>query len=89
MGKMLTVRVDDAILRSIDAVLDRERYATHSDFIREAIRRMVREERRNRVKAEVEKLVLDRGETAREAEIANERRGDFIERWERADRGDL
>lgn len=87
MSKMLNVRIDDKTAGDVEAVRDPQRFPTQSDFVREAIRRMVREERRNRVRDEVRKLAQDGEYMAEMAELANQRLGDLAERWKKADRG--
>ncbi len=88
MSKMVTVRLDEKMAQSVEAVRDPTRFPTRSDFIREAIRRMVREERRNRVRAEVAEVARDQAEMERLRQLAEEGIGDWIEAVERADRGE-
>ena len=59
MGKTLAVRVDDRLVRQVEAVRDPDLYPTQSDFVREAVKRMVREERRRRVAAEIDEAMKD------------------------------
>lgn len=72
---MIAVRVDEGTIRAVDAVRDPALYPTQSDFIREAIRRMVHEERRRRVAAEIDQNMRDPAEVrlAREVAEANAR----------------
>lgn len=86
---MLTVRLDEATVAKLEAVRDPERFPTQSDFIREAIRRMVREERRDRVREQAKALSRDSEDVEASRERANLGWNDFVERWEKADRGEL
>lgn len=70
MGKMLAVRVEEAVIRAVEAVRDPKLYPTQSDFVREAIRRMVRAERQRRVAVEIDRLMHDPAEVALAQQIA-------------------
>jgi hypothetical protein len=59
------------------------------DFVRAAIRLMCREVRRQRVRAEVQRLVQNQEEMARAVELAEANFPDFAERWAKEDRGEL
>ena len=67
---MLTVRMDDRELARLERARDPDVYPTQSAFVREAVRRMVREERRRRIEAEAKRLAADPGEVARARELA-------------------
>ncbi len=89
VSKTVTVRVDEKDYARMEALRDRERFPSQSDFIREAIRRMLREERRSRVRAESRALAAQQlvSEDARRwAEASAE---GLAERWDRADRGEI
>ena len=88
MSKIVNVRLDEQMVREVDAVRDPSRFPTQSDFVREAIRRMIREERRNRVRAEVRELARDQEEMARVRAMANVRLEDAAEHLARSDRGE-
>ncbi len=59
MTKPVTVKMADEDFARMESIRDAGRFPTQSDFIREAVRRMVREERRNRVREEMRALAAD------------------------------
>ena len=77
MNKSVAVRVDEATIRAVDAVRDPTLYPTQSDFVREAIRRMIREERRRRVAAEIDENMRDLAEVSLANAIAEENAADM------------
>lgn len=81
-----TVRLEPELLVRLEKVRDPERYPTQSDFIREAIRRMVREERRNRVREEMKALTPEQLEYERE--MANLGIEEWFEKLDTIDRGE-
>jgi Arc/MetJ-type ribon-helix-helix transcriptional regulator len=87
--KQIGVKVDEQMLAALERVRDPELYPTQSDFVREAIRRMVREERRNRVRAEAQRAMQDPAEVELQRELANANIEDWFERLELADRGEF
>lgn len=89
MSKMVTVRLEEKTVENLEAVRDPQRFPTQSDFIREAIRRMVREERRDRVREEMKALAQDEEAMAEARDLAEAGMEDWIAAIERADRGDL
>ncbi|MBI2942321.1 MAG: hypothetical protein HYY04_17975 [Chloroflexi bacterium] len=89
MGKMVTVRLDESAVEAMETVRDPERYPTQSDFIREAITRLIRQERRNRVRAEVMRAMQDSEEVRRQQELVGTSVEDWFARLEKADRGEL
>ena len=89
VSRTVTVRVDEHDYARMEALRDRELFPSQSDFIREAIRRMLREERRSRVREESKALAaqqLASQDARRWAEASAE---DLAERWDRADRGEI
>ena len=89
VNKTLTLRIDEQEYARMEGARDRERFPTQSDFIREAIRRMVREERRSRARKASKALgrrQLKSEEARRWAETSAQ---GLAERWDRADRGEL
>ncbi len=89
MTKQVAVRLDAATLKRLEDVRDPERYPTQSEFLREAIRRMIREERRKRIAAEIERLMQDPEEVRLQQELAEAGMADWAARVEAADRGEL
>ncbi|MBI2864975.1 MAG: hypothetical protein HYX94_10495 [Chloroflexi bacterium] len=77
MSKMLAVRVADRDYEQLEEVRDPARYPSQSAFVREAIRRMVRAERRKRILAEVRMLAGD----AEEVALAQEYAKTGVEDW--------
>ncbi|MCL5108234.1 MAG: ribbon-helix-helix domain-containing protein [Chloroflexi bacterium] len=73
MSKVVTVRLEDYDLQRVEAVRDPARYPTQSDFIREAIRTLVREERRRAAAREVRELARDDASMSYLADLANAR----------------
>lgn len=59
MTRPVTVKMGDKDYASMEALRDHDRFPTQSDFIREAVRRMVREERRTRIREEMKALAQD------------------------------
>lgn len=88
MSKVLNVRIEDNDFKGIEE-RDKTRYPTQSDYVREALRRLRLEERRNRIRAEAKRLARDPGEMREMKEIANARLDGLVERWEKADRGEI
>ncbi|MHB0868428.1 MAG: ribbon-helix-helix domain-containing protein [Chloroflexota bacterium] len=84
-----SVRLERGLIEQMDSVRDVDRFPTQSDFIREAVRRMVREERRNRTRERMKVLVQDPEAMELGRRMANAGWGDAAERWEKADRGEL
>jgi len=89
VSKMVTVRLEEKTVEHLEAVRDPQRFPTQSDFIREAIRRMVREERRDRVREEMIALAQDEKAMAEARDLAEAGMEDWIAAIERADRGEL
>lgn len=87
MRRVLNVRLDEKDLEGIEE-RDRAHYPSQSDYVREALRRMHLEERRNRVRLEAKRLAENPEEMALMREIASARVGGLVEQWERADRGE-
>ena len=83
-----SVRLERDLVEQMDAVRDASRFPTQSDFIREAVRRMVREERRNRTRERMKVLAQDAEAMELGQRMANEGWDDAVERWERADQGE-
>lgn len=84
-----SVRLELELIKRMESVRDSERFPTQSDFIREAVRRMVRGERRNQVRARMQALAKDAEAMELGREMANASWEDFVDRWEKADRGEL
>ncbi len=74
MGKTLGVRLDAATARLVEKVRDPARFPTQSDFVREALKRLVREERRRRVAAEIDQLMQDPAYVAEAQALAEDSR---------------
>ncbi len=89
MTKTLTVRMHDQDYVRMEEMRDPQRFPTQSDFIREAIRRMVREERRNRAREECRALSRRQMESEEARLWAETSARNLAERWDRADRGEL
>ncbi len=89
MTKQVAVRLDERTLKRLEEVRDPEKYPTQSDFVREAIRRMIREERRKRIAAEIERLMQDPEEVRLQQEMAEAGLAEWAARLEAADRGEL
>ena len=83
-----SVRLERDLIEQMDAVREVDRFPTQSDFIREAVRRMVREERRNQVRERIKLLARDAEAMELGRRIANAGWDDAVERWDRADRGE-
>ncbi len=84
-----SVRLERDLIEQMDAVRDAGRFPTQSDFIREAVRRMVREERRNRTRERMKTLAQDAEAMELGRRMANEGWDETVERWKRADQGEL
>jgi Arc/MetJ-type ribon-helix-helix transcriptional regulator len=89
MTKQVAVRLDERTLRHLEEVRDPGEYPTQSDFVREAIRRMIREERRKSIAAEIERLMRDPEEVRLQQELAEAGMAEWVARLEAADRGEL
>ncbi len=89
MTKQVAVRLDERTLKRLEDARDPEKYPTQSDFVREAIRRMIREERRKRIAAEIDRLMQDPDEVRLQQEMAEAGMADWAARLEAADRGEL
>ncbi len=83
-----SVRLERDLIEQMDSVRDVDRFPTQSDFIREAVRRMVREERRNRTRERMKALAEDAEAMELGRRMANAGWDDAAERWEKADRGE-
>lgn len=83
-----SVRLERDLIEQMDAVREVDRFPTQSDFIREAVRRMVREERRNQVRERMKLLAQDAEAMELGRRIANAGWEEAAERWEKADRGE-
>lgn len=88
MSRTLAVRVADRDLAQLEKVRDRARYPSQSAFVREAIRRMVEEERRKQVLAEVMSLASDAEEVALAQEMAEAGVADWAASLDGAERGE-
>ncbi len=89
VSKTVTVRVDEQDYARMEALRDPDRFPSQSDFIREAIRRMVREERRNRAREESRALAARQLESRDARDWAEASAEDLAERWDKADRGEM
>ncbi len=87
MSKMMAVRVDESVIQAVEAVRDPARYPTQSDFIREAIKRLVREERRQRLAEEIRHNLEDPAETELAQAIAEANTSDLFNRLAILERG--
>jgi Arc/MetJ-type ribon-helix-helix transcriptional regulator len=87
VSKTVTIRVDEQEYARMEALRDRERFPSQSDFIREAIRRMLREERRSRVREESKALAAQQLESRDARQWIEAAAEDLADRWDRADRG--
>ncbi len=88
MGKMIAVRVDESVIKSVEAVRDPVRYPTQSDFIREAIKRLVREEKQHRLASEIKRSLEDPAEIELAQAIAEENTVDLAKRLADLERGE-
>ncbi|MBI4319857.1 MAG: hypothetical protein HY675_15310 [Chloroflexi bacterium] len=88
MSKMLGVRLDPEIARQVEKVRDPARFPTQSDFVREALKRMIREERRRRVAAEIDQLMKDRAYVAEAQALAESSRQDLANHLAALERGE-
>jgi len=70
VSKMVAVRVDEDTVAQVEKVRDPARFPTQSDFVREAIKRMIREERRRRVAAEIDEAMRNQQEVKLAEELA-------------------
>jgi Arc/MetJ-type ribon-helix-helix transcriptional regulator len=59
MTKPITIKMADDDYSRMESIRDTMRFPTQSDFIREAVRRMTREERRNRTREQMKALAED------------------------------
>lgn len=84
-----SVRLERDLVERMDEVRDMDRFPTQSDFIREAVRRMVREERRNRTRERMKALAQDAEAMELGRRAANAGWDDAAERWAKADLGEL
>ncbi len=89
MTKQVAVRLDERTLKRLEDARDPEKYPTQSDFVSEAIRRMIREERRKRIAAEIDRLMQDPEQVRLQQEMAEAGLADWASRLEAADRGEL
>lgn len=87
--KQIEIVVGERTLKAMERVRDPELYPTQSDFVREAIRRMAREERRRRVRAEARRAMENPAEVELQRGLANANAQDWFERLDKADRGEL
>lgn len=87
MSKMLGVRLDPEIAKQVEKVRDPARFPTQSDFVREALRRMIREERRRRVAAEIDQLMQDPAYVAEAQALAEDSRQDLARQLSALERG--
>jgi Arc/MetJ-type ribon-helix-helix transcriptional regulator len=86
--KMIAVRIDRETAAQVEKVRDAARFPTQSDFIREAIRRMIREERRRRVAAEIDRLLQNADDVQLAQAFAEENALDLSERWDAIERSE-
>ncbi len=77
MTKPVTVKMPDEDFARMESIRDTGRFPTQSDFIREAVRRMVREERRNRVREEMKALAND----AEQRDLSHQMAEAGLEEW--------
>lgn len=87
--KNLNVRVDERLIEEIETYRDPKRYRSVSEFTRHALKKLVREERRRRIKADLERIAQDPDELRALAAMADANIPEIVERWEKADRGEL
>jgi Arc/MetJ-type ribon-helix-helix transcriptional regulator len=88
MSKMMAVRVDESVIQAVEAVRDPELFPTQSDFVREAIRRLVRDERRRRLAAEIRQSMADPAEVELAEQIAEANTRDLATRLLLLEKGD-
>jgi Arc/MetJ-type ribon-helix-helix transcriptional regulator len=86
VNKTIAVRVDDKMIQAVEGVRDQERYPTQSDFVREAIRRMIREERKKRVAAEIKELMRNEADVRLAQAFAEENFAEMVEGIARIER---
>ncbi len=86
--KMKAFRLDERTVAEMEEIRDHKRFPTQSDFVRSAIRRLIREERHRRIRAQIQREM--RAEPSAEGqEVADPLIEDWFKRLERADRGEL
>ncbi len=65
-----TVRLEPELVERMERVRDPRQFPTQSAFIREAVRRMIREERRNRTRERLKAIAQDPDEMEYERQMA-------------------
>ncbi|MEW6275388.1 MAG: ribbon-helix-helix domain-containing protein [Bacillota bacterium] len=80
-----TIRMPASLLKAIEKVRNPEEFPTVSDFIRRAVERFVREQRRQKLAEECRRLAGEEDLTP----LAETDLADYAEKMARAERGEL